>query len=66
MRKAKKQRRRAGIMTLNQVAVEFDVPLSFVRAMAREGGVRVMRAGKRIYVHRSEADRVFGDPGAAA
>jgi hypothetical protein len=70
MRKAKAQRRKAGILSVVQIAVEFDLPPAFTKRAilhaADTGELKIIWAGRRPYVRREDAERLFGTEGSAA
>jgi len=64
MRHAKVKRRKAGVLSFQQAAIRYDLPVSFVKRKADLGEVRVLRAGSRTYIRVAEAERVFGETAA--
>jgi hypothetical protein len=60
MRRAKRRRRAAGLLSLMEVAVGWELPLSFVKRKADDGELEVIRAGHRRYIRSGDALRVFG------
>ena len=61
MREGKIRRQQAGLLTFVQVAVRYNLPLTFVRRKAELGELRVLKSGQRTYVRAAEAARVFGE-----
>jgi hypothetical protein len=59
MRQAKRRRRKAGLLSITEVAVNWDLPLSFVKRKADDGELPFIRAGSRRYVWAEDAERVF-------
>jgi hypothetical protein len=57
MRRSRTLRRKAGLLTVTQVAREYGLPVSFIRRMADRGEIRV---GPGRYIWEREATRVFG------
>jgi hypothetical protein len=66
MRRAKRRRRRAGLLSLMEVAVAWELPFSFVNRKAVDGELQVIQAGSRRYVRAEDAERVFGKRGKSA
>jgi hypothetical protein len=60
MRAAKLRRRESGLMTEREVAVELCLSLQSVRAM----GFRVIEAGSRRFIRRSEVEKWKRETGA--
>jgi hypothetical protein len=65
-RKAKAKRRAAGLLSLVEISVIHQVPLTFLRRMAVEGKLAVIGAGRRRYVRKEVAAAVFGKTGRSA
>jgi hypothetical protein len=61
MRQGKIRRQQAGLLTLIQVAVRYNLPVCFVRRKARLEELRVIKSGRRAYIWANEAERVFGE-----
>jgi hypothetical protein len=59
-RKSKARRRSAGLMSIQEVALQFGLPVSFVRRKADRGEVRTIESGPRRYIWITDAARVFG------
>jgi hypothetical protein len=60
MRRAKVRRRKAGLLTLMQIAVKYELPLGFVRRKVDAGELQALKSGRRRYVRSGEAARAFG------
>jgi hypothetical protein len=49
-----------------EVAVGWELPISFVKRKADDGELKTIRAGNRRYITSEEAERVFGKRSANA
>jgi hypothetical protein len=61
IRKSHMRRRKAGLLTIPEVARERGLPVAFVKRKADRGEIATVESGARRYIFQSEADRVFGE-----
>jgi excisionase family DNA binding protein len=59
-RKATLKRRAKGLHTPAEIAVQFALPVAFVRRMVESGELPAITSGARRYVRTGDVERVFG------
>jgi hypothetical protein len=65
MRRAKRRRKTAGLLTLVEIAVRYELPLGFVRRKADARELTAIQAGRRRYFRIEDVEQAFGKTAAA-